>query len=98
MKPKISSCPVTMTATILSDIWTMLIMYSLLEKPMRFCDLERGLDGISTRTLTNKLKIIEEEKLVIKSDDGFYHPTDKGKGLKSVHKAMRTYAEKYLVA
>ncbi|MDB5260486.1 MAG: helix-turn-helix transcriptional regulator [Candidatus Nomurabacteria bacterium] len=97
MKPKLSSCPVTMTATVLSDIWTMLIMYSLLDKPMRFCELERGLKGISTRTLTNKLKIIEEEKLVIKDGEGFYHPTERGRGLKPVHKAMRAYAEKYLV-
>lgn len=96
MKPKSSECPITQTAAILSDTWTILIMHRLLEKPKRFCELERELEGISTRTLTNKLKIIEEEGLVIKGDDAFYCPTEKGKGLKQVHKAMRVYAEKFL--
>lgn len=98
MKPKSSKCPITMTATVLSDVWTMLIMHRIIERPMRFCELERELEGISTRTLTNKLKTIEEENLVSKDKDGFYRPTEKGKGLKQVHKSMRAYAEKFLVA
>lgn len=96
MKPKSSDCPITMTATVLSDTWTMLIMHRLLEKPKRFCELERELEGISTRTLTNKLKNIEKDGLITKSVEGLYYPTEKGKGLKQVHKAMRTYAEKFL--
>lgn len=90
------TCPITKTAALLSDIWTMLVVHSLLEEGKGFCDLERDLEGISTRTLTLKLKKLEEEKIVHKSKEGCYELTKKGKGLKVVERAMRSYGEKYL--
>jgi DNA-binding HxlR family transcriptional regulator len=90
------TCPITKTATILSDTWTMLIVHSLLEEGKGFCGLERDLEGISTRTLTLKLKKLEEERMIKKSKEGMYELTEKGKGLKVVERAMRSYGEKYL--
>jgi DNA-binding HxlR family transcriptional regulator len=89
-------CPVQKTATLLSDTWTMLIIRDLLEGPRRFCELEHSLEGISTRTLTNKLKTLEHERLVKKGRDGSYAVTPRGKGLRVVESAMRRYGEKYL--
>jgi DNA-binding HxlR family transcriptional regulator len=74
----------------------MLIVRSLLEEGRGFCDLERSLNGISTRTLTLKLQKLEEEKILKKSKEGCYELTEKGKGLKIVERAMRSYGEKYL--
>jgi DNA-binding HxlR family transcriptional regulator len=97
MKNKETTCPVTKVALLLSDVWTMLIMHALLEGgAMRFCDLERALDGISTRTLTNKLKILEEEGLLIKNESGLYEATKRGKGLRLIENAMRRYEKQYL--
>ncbi|HVV38906.1 MAG TPA: winged helix-turn-helix transcriptional regulator [Candidatus Paceibacterota bacterium] len=98
MKPTHTTCPISKTATLLSDTWTMLIVRALLEskEAMRFCDLERELDGISTRTLTLKLKKLEEEKMVKRTRNGQYQPTRKGEGLRIVERAMRRYGEKYL--
>jgi DNA-binding HxlR family transcriptional regulator len=92
----LAPCPVQKTATLLSDTWTMLIIRDLLEGPRRFCDLERSLEGISTRTLTLKLKKLESEKLVRKLANGSYNATPRGKGLRTVESAMRRYGEKYL--
>ena len=89
-------CPVQKTATLLSDTWTMLIIRDLLEGPRRFCDLERSLEGISTRTLTLKLKKLEAERLVKKLANGSYSATPRGKGLRVVESAMKRYGEKYL--
>ena len=89
-------CPVQKTATLLSDTWTMLIIRDLLEAPRRFCDLERSLDGISTRTLTAKLKNLEKDRLVKKMASGAYAATPRGKGLRIVESAMRRYGKKYL--
>ncbi len=89
-------CPVQKTAALLSDTWTMLIMRDLLEGPKRFCELERSLEGISTRTLTCKLKNLEEERLVKKLANGSYSTTPRGKGLRVVESAMKRYGEKYL--
>jgi DNA-binding HxlR family transcriptional regulator len=100
MKPTVDqkdiTCPITKTASLLSDTWTMLIVHSLLEEGKGFCGLERDLEGISTRTLTLKLKKLEEEKMVRKTKESCYVLTEKGKGLKIVESAMRRYGEKYL--
>ncbi|TSC68854.1 MAG: putative transcriptional regulator superfamily [Parcubacteria group bacterium Gr01-1014_56] len=96
MKPIKTTCPVTKTAQLLSDTWTMLIARALLGGPMHFCELERALLGISTRTLTLKLKKLEDEGMVRKLRDGTYAPTKKGEGLKVIERAMRRYGERYL--
>lgn len=93
---KTSPCPVTKAAEILSDAWTMRIMHELLGGPKRFCILERDLEGISTRTLTNKLRKLEEDGLIDRSEEGYYGATKKGMGLRPVQKAMREYGEKFL--
>ena len=90
------TCPVTETARLLSDTWTILIVHDLLAGPKRFCELERSLEGISTRTLALKLKKLEKEKMVKKEKDGSYSATTKGEGLKIIEDAMRRYGEKYL--
>ena len=90
------TCWVEKTAKILSDPWTMLVMRDLLTGSKRFCELERSLEGISTRTLTNKLRKLEEEKMIKRGKDGYYSATEKGKGLRTVETAMRKYGERYL--
>lgn len=98
-KPALHShitCPITKTATLLSDTWTMLIVRSLLGGAKGFCNLERDLEGISTRTLTLKLQKLEGEHIIKKSKEGCYELTEKGKGLRIVESAMKRYGEKYL--
>lgn len=96
MKADAAPCPITKVALLLSDTWTMLVMHHLIEDPKRFCDLERALEGISTRTLTLKLKKLISVGLVKKGKDGLYVSTEKGKGLRKVENAMRKYEETYL--
>ena len=91
-----STCPVTKTAGLLSDAWTMLIMRALLGGPKRFSELEGELEGISTRTLTTKLRMLEDEVLIKKQKDGVYHAVSKGKALRSILQAMGRYGAKYL--
>jgi DNA-binding HxlR family transcriptional regulator len=91
-----TTCPITRVATLLSDTWTMLIMHALTTGPKRFCELEKELDGISTRTLTLKLQKLTSEGLVEKNADNAYIATKKGAGLKIIEKAMKKYSEQYL--
>ena len=82
-----NDCPVAKVATLLSDPWTMLIIRDLLKKEMRFKDLEESLAGISSRTLTSKIKILEDEGIITKKEL-FYVITKNGKKLKKVIEAM----------
>jgi len=90
------TCPVTKVAQLLSDSWTMLILYQLNQGAKRFCELERALEGISTRTLTLKLKKLTEDGMVIKDAEGNYATTERAKGLKLIENAMRRYEKEYL--
>lgn len=96
MKNESVKCPITKVAMLLSDSWTMLVMHFLIDGPKRFCELEKLLSGISTRTLTLKLNKLVEDGMVVKKADGSYEATKKGKGLKLIEDSMRKYEKKYL--
>ncbi len=96
MKNPSIECPITKVAQLLSDTWTMLIMHFLLDGPKRFCDLEQSLNGISTRTLTLKLKKLIGDGMIEKPATGLYTITNKGKGLRLVENAMAKYQKQYL--
>ena len=59
-----SSCPVCRTAEIVCGKWTLLVIRDLAEGSSRFCELERSLQGISPRTLSLRLRALEEEGIV----------------------------------
>ena len=59
-----STCPVCATAEIVCGKWTILIIRDLAAGRSRFCELERSLQGISPRTLSLRLKALEEEGVV----------------------------------
>ena len=96
MKHLEQNCPVAQVALLLSDTWTMLIMRDINDGPKRFCEIERSLEGISTRTLTLKLKKLTAEGLIRKSAEGIYSSTERGRGLKIIESAMRRYGERFL--
>lgn len=84
----INTCPIKKTAELLSDVWTILIIRELINSKKRFSELEKILGGISTRTLTLKLKRLVLEGLVIKKD-GVYSLTKSGQKLQVVFDAMK---------
>ena len=90
-----ASCPVAKVASLLSDAWTMLILRDLMNGPHRFCELEESLDGISTRTLTQKLEKLLEAGIIAKKEPN-YVITAKGKKLGAIFDAMNLYGKKYL--
>lgn len=96
MAQKEASCAIAKTAAVLSDPWTILITRDLIKGPRHFCELERSLEGISTRTLTLKLKKLEAQRMVRKLTSGAYSVTSRGKGLRTIQRAMERYGEKFL--
>ena len=57
-------CPVCATADIICGKWTILVIRDLAEGRSRFCELERSLAGISPRTLSLRLRALEEQGIV----------------------------------
>ncbi|MDR3558261.1 MAG: helix-turn-helix domain-containing protein [Candidatus Pacebacteria bacterium] len=87
-------CPVAKVAHLLSDSWTMLIIRDLLREPARFSELERSLAGVSSRTLTLKLKKLVDEGIVAK-DGLLYSITKPGEHLRDVISAMEKCGKGY---
>ena len=57
-------CPVGCCAEIISGKWTLLVIRDLAGGSQRFCELERSLDGISPRTLSLRLRALEDQGIV----------------------------------
>ncbi len=97
-----SSCPVCRTAEIVCGKWTLLLVKELAEGQSRFCELERALEGISPRTLSLRLRALEEEGIVIRETFPEVPPrvdyalTEKGRALVPIVEDMRTYGLTWL--
>ena len=98
------TCPVCRTADIVCGKWTLLLVRDLAEGRSRFCELERSLNGISPRTLSLRLRALEEEGIVERQTYAEVAPrveyslTDKGRALIPIIEGMRTYGERWLGA
>src|SRR3954462_15038091 len=96
------TCPVCPTADIICGKWTLLLIRDLAEGHSRFCELERSLSGISPRTLSLRLRALQEEGIVERHTVGEVPPrveyalTPKGRALLPIIDDMRSYGEHWL--
>src|SRR5438046_4573535 len=98
------TCPVCATADIVCGKWTLLLVRDLSEGRSRFCELERSLAGISPRTLSLRLRALEEEGIVERHTYPEVPPrveyalTAKGEALLPIIDSMREYGAQWLGA
>lgn len=57
-------CPLTMCLSIIGGSWTPNIIWYLSANPRRFSELKNDLNGISAKVLTQRLRKLEENKVV----------------------------------
>jgi DNA-binding HxlR family transcriptional regulator len=99
-----STCPVCRTAEVVCGKWTLLLIRDLADGSSRFCELERSLEGISPRTLSLRLRALEEEGVVERHTYPEVPPrveyalTQKGKALVPLIDDMREYGTRWLLA
>jgi DNA-binding HxlR family transcriptional regulator len=95
-------CPVCRTSEIISGKWTLLVIRDLADGSRRFCELERSLEGISPRTLSLRLRALEEQGIVKRHTYPEVPPrveyalTEKGEALVPLIEDMRTYGRRWL--
>jgi len=98
-----SRCPVCRTADVVCGKWTLLVIRDLAEGRSRFCELERSLEGISPRTLSLRLRALEEEGIVARKTFPEVPPrveyalTEKGEALVPLIEDMRRYGSRWLL-
>src|SRR5436189_3087676 len=97
-------CPVGSCAEIISGKWTLLLIRDLADGRQRFCELERSLEGISPRTLSLRLRALEEQGIVERKTFPEVPPrveyslTEKGRALVPIIEGMRSYGREWLAA
>jgi DNA-binding HxlR family transcriptional regulator len=97
-------CPVCATAEVVCAKWTILVIRDLAAGRSRFCELERSLAGISPRTLSLRLRALEEEGIVERRTYPEVPPrveyelTEKGLALLPLIEDMRRYGREWLGA
>jgi len=96
-------CSVACTADIIGAKWTAVLVHDLSEGARRFSELERACPGISPRTLSERLRVLEEEDIVVRRSYAEspprveYELTEKGRSLLRVIEEMRTFGHEWLV-
>ena len=96
------TCPVCHTTELVGGKWTLLLVRDLAEGRSRFCELERSLAGISPRTLSLRLRALEEQGIVERHTFAEVPPrveyalTAKGRALLPIIDDMRSYGEDWL--
>jgi DNA-binding HxlR family transcriptional regulator len=98
-----ATCAVACSADIIGSKWTALLVHDLSEGPRRFSELEHSCAGISPRTLSERLRWLEQEGVVKRRSYAEtpprveYQLTDKGLGLLPIIEEMRRFGHRWLV-
>src|ERR1700744_4273594 len=92
------NCGVEYTLKFLGSKWTFLILRELFRGTQRFGELQRALKSISTKTLIERLRELEEDNLVVRTiypevpPKVEYSLTERGESLRPVLQAMIDWA------
>ena len=67
-KEELTACPVATAVALIGGKWKLLILRNLRVRPWRFNELQRDLEGISQKVLTDSLRQLMEDGLVYRHD------------------------------
>lgn len=66
-KEELPVCPVATTVGVIGSKWKLLIIRNLRERPWRFNELKKDLEGISQKVLTDSLRALEEDGIITRT-------------------------------
>ena len=66
-KAELPECPVATTVNLIGSKWKLLIMRNLLARPWRFNELQKNLEGISQKVLTDSLRSMEADGIITRT-------------------------------
>ena len=94
-------CPVATTVQLIGNKWKLLIIRNLLERPWRFNELKKSLDGISQKVLTDSLRSMETDGIITRTVYAEVPPrveyalSELGESLRPILDAMGTWGKAY---
>ena len=100
-KEELPDCPVATTVSLIGSKWKLLIMRNLLVRPWRFNELQRSLEGISQKVLTDSLRSMEEDGIITRTVFPEVPPrveyalSELGESMRPIIKSMETWGTEY---
>ena len=94
-------CPVATTVQLIGNKWKLLIIRNLRIRPWRFNELQKNLDGISQKVLTDSLRSMEADGLVTRTVYAEVPPrveyslSELGETMRPILDAMETWGKSY---
>lgn len=100
-KDELPACPVATAVALVGGKWKLLILRNLRSRPWRFNELQRDLEGISQKVLTDSLRQMMDDSLVYRQDYQELPPrveyglTDLGKEMLPIIDALANFGNYY---
>lgn len=98
------NCPVTVSIELIGGKWKTIILYSLLSGTRRFGEIAVRIPDISRKVLTEQLKELESDGLIVREQYKEIPPrveyslTELGKSLSSVFRELEIWGTENLLA
>ena len=100
-KEELPECPVATTVQLIGNKWKLLILRNLLVRPWRFNELQKSLEGISQKVLTESLRSMESDGIVVRTVYAEVPPrveyslSELGETLRPILDAMQAWGSDY---
>jgi DNA-binding HxlR family transcriptional regulator len=100
-KEELPACPVATTVQMIGSKWKLLIMRNLLQRPWRFNELKKDLEGISQKVLTDSLRSMETDGIITRTVYPEVPPrveyalSDLGESMRPIMDAMEIWGTEY---
>ena len=100
-KEELPACPVATTVQMIGSKWKLLIMRNLLQRPWRFNELKKDLEGISQKVLTDSLRSMEADGIITRTVYPEVPPrveyalSDLGESMRPIIKSMEMWGTAY---
>ncbi len=100
-KEELPECPVATTVSLIGSKWKLLIIRNLLNRPWRFNELQKNLEGISQKVLTDSLRSMEADGIITRTvypevpPHVEYALSELGESLRPVIMTMASWGDEY---
>jgi DNA-binding HxlR family transcriptional regulator len=100
-KDELPECPVATTVSLIGNKWKLLIIRNLLVRPWRFNELQKSLEGISQKVLTDNLRALENDGIIVRTvypevpPRVEYSLSELGESMRPILDSMRVWGNNY---
>ncbi len=100
-KEELPECPVAVTVQLIGNKWKLLIIRNLRMRPWRFNELQKNLEGISQKVLTDCLRSMESDGIITRTVFPEVPPrveyalSELGESMRPILDSMQAWGENY---